>query len=73
MIRTFPRLLVAAALMVAVTSALAEDLLGLRDTGESRVEIHACGELLCGRIAELDEPLDEDGPEQRSFLKPRRS
>ncbi len=50
--------------MVAATSALAEDLLGLWDTGESRVEIYACGELLCGRIAELDEPLDEDGNEK---------
>jgi uncharacterized protein (DUF2147 family) len=28
---------------------------------DSVVEIYACGDLLCGRIAELAEPLDESG------------
>ena len=55
------RVAVAAVLMHVVSPALAKDILGLWDTGESRVEIYACGDLLCGRIAELDEPLDKDG------------
>ena len=50
-----------AALLPFAPVAMAQDILGLWDTGESRVEIYACGERLCGRIAELDEPLDADG------------
>ena len=34
---------------------------GLWDAGESHIEIYRCGELLCGRIAALDEPLDAEG------------
>ena len=55
------RVVIAAVLMHGASAALAEDILGLWDTGESRVEIYACGDLLCGRIAELDEPLDKNG------------
>ena len=55
------RVVVAAVLMHAAAAAFANDIRGLWETGESRVEIYACGELLCGRIAELDEPLDENG------------
>ena len=61
MFHAFSKLTVAAALMAMATTAFAQDILGLWDTGESRVEIYACGDLLCGRIAELDEPLDEGG------------
>ena len=55
------RLVIGAVLVHAASAAFAEDILGLWDTGESRVEIYACGDLLCGRIAELDEPLDKNG------------
>ena len=64
MFQAFSRIVAAAGLLLAANSALAEDILGLWDAGESNVEIYACGELLCGRIAELDEPLDEDGNEK---------
>ena len=60
----------AAALMQVASTAFAEDILGLWDTGESHVEIYACGELLCGRIAKLDEPLDEDGNEKLDTNNP---
>ena len=63
-------LTIAAALMAVATSALAEDILGLWDAGESHVEIYSCGELLCGRIAKLDEPLDEDGNEKLDTNNP---
>ena len=61
MFRIVSRVVVAAVLLHVASAALAKDILGLWDTGESRVEIYACGELLCGRIAELDEPLDKNG------------
>ena len=65
MFQALSRLVVAVALTVVVTpSAFAEDILGLWDAGESDVEIYSCGELVCGRIAKLDEPLDEDGNEK---------
>ena len=54
----------AAPLMLVPWIAFAGEILGLWDAGESRIEIHACGEFLCGRIAELDEPLDESGNEK---------
>ena len=61
MFQTIPRVVIAVVLMHAAPAALANDIVGLWDADESRVEIYACGDLLCGRIAELDEPLDEDG------------
>ena len=64
MFQATSRLFMAAALMLAAPSVAAEEIVGLWDTGESQVEIYSCGELLCGRIAELDEPLDEDGNEK---------
>ena len=67
------RVVVAAALMHAATAAFAEDILGLWDTGESRVEIYACGDLLCGRIAELDEPLDKEGKPKLDVNNPDES
>ena len=66
----FQAMTVAAALMAVATSALAEDIVGLWDAGESHVEIYSCGELLCGRIAKLDEPLDEDGKEKLDTNNP---
>jgi len=48
-------------LLFCAPVAPAQDILGLWDAGESHVEIYACGDRLCGRIAELDEPLDENG------------
>ena len=35
--------------------------IGIWETGESHVEIYRCGEMFCGRIVALDEPLDKDG------------
>lgn len=42
-------------------AALADTPIGLWEAGESHIEIYECGELLCGRIAALDEPLDAEG------------
>ena len=64
MFHALSRLVIAAVLAMVASSALAADILGLWETGESHVEIYACGERLCGRIAALDEPLDEDGKEK---------
>ena len=58
--KVFAKLAPAALLFLAV-AARAETPIGLWDTGESHVEIYECGELLCGRIVALDEPLDENG------------
>ena len=51
----------AAALLLYTVAAEAETPIGMWDTGESHIEIYNCGERLCGRIAALDEPLDEQG------------
>lgn len=64
MFRKITGIVVAGALLFAPSFVLAADILGLWDAGESHVEIYACGERLCGRIAALDEPLDEDGKEK---------
>ena len=64
MFRKITSIVVAGALLLAPTFVLAADILGLWDAGESHVEIYACGDLLCGRIAALDEPLGEDGKEK---------
>ena len=42
-------------------AARADTPIGLWEAGESHIEIYECGELLCGRIAALDEPLDAEG------------
>ena len=55
------RFVIAAVLMHASAAAFGKDIFGLWDAGESHVEIYACGDLLCGRIVKLDEPLDENG------------
>ena len=60
MARAMLAILTPITLLIAV-AARAETPLGLRETGESHIEIYHCGELLCGRIAALDEPLDQDG------------
>ena len=52
---------VATALLLCAVAVKAETPLGMWDTGESHIEIYNCGELLCGRIAALDEPLDAEG------------
>ena len=70
MIRKTFGVVIAAALMQVASTAFAEDILGLWDAGESHVEIYSCGELLCGRIAKLDEPLDEDGNEKLDTNNP---
>ena len=64
MFRRISSIVAAVGLLLAAPSVLAEEILGLWDAGESHVEIYACGDRLCGRIAELDEPLDEDGNEK---------
>ena len=64
MFHALSRLIIAAVLAAVASSAFAEDILGLWDAGESHVEIYACGDRLCGRIAALDEPLDEEGKEK---------
>lgn len=61
MTKSILRIFVPMLLLFCSPVAPAQDILGLWDTGESRVEIYACGDRLCGRIAELDEPLDESG------------
>ena len=64
MFHALSRLVIAAVLAAVASSASAADILGLWDAGESHVEIYACGDRLCGRIAALDEPLDEEGKEK---------
>ena len=64
MFQTIRRVVIAFALVCFAPPALAADPAGIWDTGSSHVEIHACGDLLCGRIVALDEPLDEDGNEK---------
>ena len=56
--------------MLAGTAAFANDIVGLWKADESRVEIYACGDLVCGRIAELDEPFDQEGNEKLDSNNP---
>ena len=53
--------LVPATLLLLAAAVRAETPLGMWETGESHIEIYHCGDLLCGRIAALDEPLDQAG------------
>ena len=53
--------LIPATWLLLAAAARAETPIGLWETGESHIEIYNCGDLLCGRIAELDEPLDAEG------------
>ena len=48
-------------LLLLAGAARAETPLGLWDADGSHIEIYHCGELLCGRVAALDEPLDKAG------------
>ena len=64
MFRKVTSIVVAGTLLFAPSFVLAADILGLWDAGESHVEIYACEDRLCGRIAALDEPLDEEGKEK---------
>lgn len=50
-----------ATLLLLAAGVRAESPVGMWETGESHIEIYRCGDLLCGRIAALDEPLDADG------------
>ena len=59
--KSISALLAPAVLALLAGAARAETPLGVWDAGESHIEIYHCGELLCGRIVALDEPLDEDG------------
>ena len=61
MFQSILKVLAAALLLSFAPVAAAQDILGLWNADDSRVEIYACGDLLCGRIAELDEPLDANG------------
>ncbi|MCY4221775.1 MAG: DUF2147 domain-containing protein [Thiotrichales bacterium] len=61
MAKPFLAILTLITLPLLAVAARAETPLGLWDAGESHIEIYHCGALLCGRIAALDEPLDEDG------------
>lgn len=64
----FPVLCVAVMLSLAVSTGivLAAGPVGLwlTEGGKSRVEINSCGEMLCGTIVWLKEPLDEKGQEK---------
>ena len=61
MSKTILAALAPAALLLLAAAARAETPIGVWETGESHVEIYNCGELLCGRIVALDEPLDAEG------------
>ena len=61
---------VAAALLLAAGAVRAQSPIGIWETGESHVEIYECGDLLCGRIIALDEPLDADGKEKTDGNNP---
>ena len=50
-----------AALLLLAAAARAETPVGLWETGESHIEVYHCGDLLCGRIVALDDPLDLAG------------
>ena len=58
---TKPVIAAAAVSLLCCAAAMADTPIGLWETGKSHIEIYNCGELLCGRIAALDEPLDSDG------------
>ena len=53
--------LIAVTLPLLAAAVRAETPMGTWETGESHIEIYECGDLLCGRIVALDDPLDEDG------------
>ena len=59
----FTKLATAAAAVALLhgSVARADTPIGLWETGKSHIEIYRCGDLLCGRIAALDEPLDAEG------------
>ena len=61
MAKTIIAVLAPIMLLLLSVAARAETPLGLWDADESHIEIYHCGELLCGRVAALDEPLDKDG------------
>ena len=61
MSRSIPATAATAALLILAAAARAETPAGLWETGESHIEVYHCGELLCGRIVALDEPLDLAG------------
>jgi len=67
-VRHLPVLWFAALLSLTVSAgtALADGPVGfwMTEGGKSRVEITQCGEMLCGTIVWLKEPLDEDGKEK---------
>ena len=64
MAKTIIAVLAPIALLLIAGAARAETPLGLWDADESHIEIYHCGELLCGRVVALDEPLDENGNPQ---------
>ena len=53
--------LVPTTLLILAAAGRAETPVGMWDAGESHIEIYNCGELLCSRIAALNDPLDADG------------
>ena len=59
--KTIPAILAPAALLLLAAAARAETPIGVWEAGESHIEIYECGDLLCGRVVALDEPLDEEG------------
>ena len=60
----------ATAALLFAAAARAQSPVGAWETGESHIEIYECGELLCGRIVALDEPLDENGKERTDENNP---
>ncbi len=45
----------------------------LTEEGDARIEIAACGDLVCGHIVWLEEPLDDDGNEKLDKNNPDES
>ena len=64
MSRNITSIVAAGGLLLAAPCVLAADIFGLWETGETHIEIYECGDRICGRIASLDDPLDEDGNER---------
>ena len=62
--------LVPGTLLLLAAAARAESPIGMWETGESHVEIYNCGDLLCGRIVALDEPLNADGKPKTDVNNP---
>lgn len=70
MSKTMLATLVPATLLLLVAAARAETPIGVWESGKSHIEIYDCGQLLCGRIVALDEPLDAKGNAKTDMNNP---